>query len=481
MDLKEKNGSQFDEMSMDDINFNVPRQGQRVSARVIAVEDDLIYLDLNAQTEGRIYLNEFTKKPVKSFHELGIKVGDTVNAEIKKVQDDPALILLSRLSLLQEEHFEELEEALKEEKIISARVKDSNKGGLVLQYYAYELFLPRSLLDHELFEKKEELVGTELEVIISEIKPGRGRRARPNIIASRKPIFEAARQAAYEERLELRQEELEEINTGDVLTGTVEKLEPHAASIKFDHVIGLLRISQVSHYRIEKLEDVLALGEEVRVKVIKKEGNRLDLSVKALLPTPFEEFVQTHKVGDTVTGKVFQKLPFGLRIEVARDVIGLLHKSEYSWNPNDNFDAFVTHGDEVELVIIQIDKKRERINLSKKSLEENPWRNVTLKRFEVTNVKIVEFKEEHVVVEAQGVEAIIKNDELGLEKGRPEEYYAVDDVLEAVVTKIDRRQWALELSVKQVKEIAARQEYQKHIEDQDDEGGFTIGDIIDSE
>ena len=481
MDLKEKNGSQFDEMSMDDINFNVPRQGQRVSARVIAVEDDLIYLDLNAQTEGRIYLNEFTKKPVKSFHELGIKVGDTVNAEIKKVQDDPALILLSRLSLLQEEHFEELEEALKEEKIISARVKDSNKGGLVLQYYAYELFLPRSLLDHELFEKKEELVGTELEVIISEIKPGRGRRARPNIIASRKPIFEAARQAAYEERLELRQEELEEINTGDVLTGTVEKLEPHAASIKFDHVIGLLRISQVSHYRIEKLEDVLALGEEVKVKVIKKEGNRLDLSVKALLPTPFEEFVQTHKVGDTVTGKVFQKLPFGLRIEVARDVIGLLHKSEYSWNPNDNFDAFVTHGDEVELVIIQIDKKRERINLSKKSLEENPWRNVTLKRFEVTNVKIVEFKEEHVVVEAQGVEAIIKNDELGLEKGRPEEYYAVDDVLEAVVTKIDRRQWALELSVKQVKEIAARQEYQKHIEDQDDEGGFTIGDIIDSE
>lgn len=481
MDLKEKNGSQFDEMSMDDINFNVPRQGQRVSARVIAVEDDLIYLDLNAQTEGRIYLNEFTKKPVKSFHELGIKVGDTVNAEIKKVQDDPALILLSRLSLLQEEHFEELEEALKEEKIITARVKDSNKGGLVLQYYAYELFLPRSLLDHELFEKKEELVGTELEVIISEIKPGRGRRARPNIIASRKPIFEAARQAAYEERLELRQEELEEINTGDVLTGTVEKLEPHAASIKFDHVIGLLRISQVSHYRIEKLEDVLALGEEVKVKVIKKEGNRLDLSVKALLPTPFEEFVQTHKVGDTVTGKVFQKLPFGLRIEVARDVIGLLHKSEYSWNPNDNFDAFVTHGDEVELVIIQIDKKRERINLSKKSLEENPWRNVTLKRFEVTNVKIVEFKEEHVVVEAQGVEAIIKNDELGLEKGRPEEYYAVDDVLEAVVTRIDRRQWALELSVKQVKEIAARQEYQKHIEDQDDEGGFTIGDIIDSE
>ena len=481
MDLKKKEKSQFDEMSMEDLKVNVPRQGERVSARVVGVEDELIYLDLHAQTEGRIYLNEFTKKPVSSFHELGIKEGDMVTAEIKKVQDEPALILLSRLSMVSEEHFEELEDAMKNETIITAKVKASNKGGLVLTYHTFDLFLPRSLLDHELFEIKDELIGTELEVIVSEIKPGRGRNRRPNIIVSRKPIFEAARQAAYEERMELRLAELDQINTGDVLTGTIEKLEPHAATVKFEHVMGLLRISQVSHYRIDKLEDVLSLGEEVKVRVIKKEGNRLDLSIKVLLPTPFEEFAAKHKVGDTVMGKVFQKLPFGLRIEVARDVIGLLHRSEYSWNPNDNFDAHVTHGDEVELAIIQIDKNRERINLSRKALEENPWRNVTLKRFDITKVKITEFKEDEVVIEAQGVEGVIKNEELGLEKGRPEEYHAVGDELEAVVTRVDRRGWILELSVKQVREIAARQEYQKHIEDQDDEGGITIGEIIEGE
>lgn len=193
-----------------------------------------------------------------------------VSAEIKKVQDDPALILLSRLSMVSEEHFEELEDALKTEEVIKAKVDGFNSGGLTLKYHSYDLFLPRSLLDHELYDNRENIVGQELEVIVSEIKPGRGRNRRPNIIVSRKPIFEAARQQAYEERMELRKEELGEINTGDVITGTVEKLEPHAATIKFEHVMGLLRISQVSHYRIDKIEDILSLGEEVTVKVIKK-------------------------------------------------------------------------------------------------------------------------------------------------------------------------------------------------------------------
>ena len=483
MDLKNKNASQFDEMSMDDLmnlKVNVPRVGQKVKARVVKILDEgrLLLLDLNAQTEGRIYLEQYTKKPVNSFKELGIKVGDEVTAEIKKVQDDPALILLSRLGLVSEEHLSELEDALKNETIITTKVKSSNKGGLVLGYHSYELFLPKSLLDHELYEKREELTGTDLEVVVSEIKPSRGRNRKPNIIASRKPIFEAERQAAYEERMELRLEELDKINTGDILVGTIEKLEPHAATVKFEHVMGLLRISQVSHYRIDKLEDVLSIGDEVRVKVIKKEGNRLDLSVKALLPTPFEEFAATHKVGDKVTGKVVQKLPFGLRIEVARDVVGLLHRSEYSWNPNDNFDAHVVHGDQVDLVIIQIDKKRERINLSKKALEDNPWKNVTIRREQITDAKILKFTESHVVVEVQGVEGTIANDEMGLEKGRPEEYFAVGDVLEAVAIKVDRRSWLLELSLKRVQEIAARQEVQKHLAEQDDESGITIGEIL---
>ena len=481
MDLKDKKTSQFEEMSMDDLTVFIPRIGQRVNAEVVLVEDTLLYLDLNAQTEGRIYLNEFTKKKVESFHELGIKVGDIVTAEIKKVQDDPALILLSRLSMVSEEHFEELEEALKTEQTITAKIKGSNTGGLVLTYHTYELFLPKSLLDHDLYDKRDEIVGQDLEVVVSEIKPGRGRNRRPNIIVSRKPIFEAARQAAYEERMELRKDELDTINTGDVITGTVEKLEPHAATVKFEHVMGLLRISQVSHYRIDKIEDILSLGEEVTVKVIKKEGNRLDLSVKALQPTPYEEYVSQHSVGDTVTGKVIEKTVYGIKIEVARDVVGLLHRSQYSWNPNDNFAAHVTYGDEIELAIMSVEPKKRRISFSRKALVENPWRNVNLRRNDIVKGKILEFHEEHIVLEVQGVEGIVKVEELGLEKGRPEDYYAVGDELEAVVIRIHPAKWEMELSVKQVKEIAARKEYRKHMENQDEDSGITIGEIIQGE
>jgi len=481
MDLKKKDKSQFEEMSMEDLKVFIPRAGQRVTAEVIAIEDNLLYLDLQAQTEGRIYLNEFTKKKVDSFHELGIKVGDMVSAEIKKVQDDPALILLSRLSMVSEEHFEELEDALKTEEVIKAKVDGFNSGGLTLKYHSYDLFLPRSLLDHELYDNRENIVGQELEVIVSEIKPGRGRNRRPNIIVSRKPIFEAARQQAYEERMELRKEELGEINTGDVITGTVEKLEPHAATIKFEHVMGLLRISQVSHYRIDKIEDILSLGEEVTVKVIKKEGNRLDLSVKALQPTPYEEYISKHNVGDTVLGKVVEKTVYGIKIEVARDVVGLLHRSQYSWNPNDNFASHVTHGDEIELAILSIEKDKRRISFSRKALEENPWRNVTLRRNDITTVKVLEVLEDQLTVEAQGVEGVIKLEELGLEKGRPEDYFAVGDEVEAVVIRIMPSRWYIELSVKRVKEIAAKKEVQKHLKAQDDDSGITIGEIFEGD
>lgn len=480
MDLKDKKKSQFADM-MEDTKINIPRQGQKVTAKVLKVEDNLIYLDLHAATEGRMYLDQYTKKNVETFHELGVKEGDLVTAEIKKVQDDPALILLSRLSLLKEEHFEELEDALKSKEHIKTKIKGANKYGLLLDFKGQELFLPRSLLDHELYNKRDEIIGDELEVIVESISKGRGRR-KLSIIATRKPIFEAARQKAYEERQAKRQEQLDNINTGDILTGVVDRLEPHAATIKFGLVNGLLRISQVTHYRIDKIEDVLSKGDEITVKVIKKEGNRLDLSVKALVPTPFEEFAEEYKVGDTIEGKIVQKLVFGLRVEVARGVVALLHKSEYSWNPNSNFDAHVVVGDKITLKIINIDKKRERINLSKKALEENPWKNVTLRRNSITEVTLEEITEEGLKVRAQGVEAFIPVDELGLEKGRPEDYYAVGDKFEAVVTKIDRKSWSLELSVKRVKEIAAKQEVRQHIAKQKAEDtGQTIGDIVEAQ
>jgi len=259
----------------------------------------------------------------------------------------------------------------------------------------------------------------------------------------------------------------------------VDKIEPHAATIRFNFVVGLLRISQVSHFRIEKIEDALTLGQEVEVKVIKKEGNRLDLSMKALQKTPYEMFYQNHKVGDTVTGTVFQKLPFGIIVEVAKDVRGLLHKNEFSWNPNDNFEAYVKIGEELTLAIIQLDAKKERIALSKKALEDNPWKNVSIKRGDVVSAKVTAVSKEGVKVEVQGVEGDIQASELAVEKiNKPEDYFAVGDEVNAVVTEVNRDSWSLKLSIRRILEKAERASYEQYLEEDESEKNPTLGDLF---
>ncbi|MGB0175485.1 MAG: S1 RNA-binding domain-containing protein, partial [Acholeplasmataceae bacterium] len=293
-------------------------------------------------------------------------------------------------------------------------------------------------------------------------------------------IFEQARQEAYEARMKARQDELDSIKTGDIIKGLVEKVEPHAATVKFDHVIGLLRISQVSHHRIEKLSDVLSKGEEVEVKVIKKEGNRLDLSMKALQPSPYEKFANEHHVGETMKGVVVQKLPFGIIVELSLDVRGLLHKSEFSWNPNDNYDAYVKIGEEVELAIIAIDPKKEKVGLSRKSLLDNPWRDVTVKRGDIVKAPIIALERNHLVVNVQGADGIIKQEELSTDKiGKPEEHFVVGDEVEAYVMKADKSTWTMELSIKRVKEKELRADFEKFMEeDKEEDAGFTIGELF---
>jgi small subunit ribosomal protein S1 len=449
--------------------------GQIVEGTVIKVEENTIYLDVQYTTEGKIHLDNYDKPAPDTF--IGfIKEGQKVKAKVQKITDDPAQILLSRLPLLIEEKFDEIAALVETGETVKAKVKKILDKGLILNYGGHEVFLPYSLLDYDLLENKDALKNKTLEIqIIEATRKGRSKR----IVGSRKVVFERERQEAYEQRLKDRQNELEDINTGDVLKGTVDKIEKHAATVRFDHVVGLLRISQVSHHRIEKIEDVLSLGQEIEVKVIKKEGNRLDLSMKALEPTPYESFYEAHKVGDTVTGTVFQKLPFGIIVEVAKDVRGLLHKNEFSWNPNDNFESFVKIGDEVTLSIIQMDPKKERIALSKKALEDNPWKNFTAKRGDVVSAKVTSVTKDGIEVEVQGATGFIHVSELSNERiGKPEDYFAIGDEVKAVITDANRDQWQLKLSIKRILEQQERASYEQYLEDDQEAETTTIGDLF---
>lgn len=454
-------------------DFKVIRPGQIVEGEVISVKPNVIYVDIKAQAEGIIYLNSYDKPAPTDFTQV-VKVGDRVKAKVSRVneRDDSFEILLTRLPLLNEKKYDIIEEAYREKTELTTVVKSFNDKGLILNYEDIEIFIPYTLLDFELKDKKEALKGTTLNVLIEEYKPGR----RPKIIATRKPIYERLRQEAMEKRQHERQEELDHINTGDVLEGTVESFEAHAAFIRFNHVSGMLRISQVSHYRIDKIEDALKKGEKVTVKVIKKEGNRLDLSMKALLKTPYQSYIDDHKVGETVKGKIVSKLPFGVLVELARDVKGLLHKNEYSWNPKDNFDAYLKIGDDIEVAIISKDAKKEKIALSKKAIEHNPWVGLNLRVGEEINVRVESVSKDGINVSFESVDGFIPSNEASLEKINIMDHFNHGDNVKAMVTEFSRENWVLKLSIRRLQDREQRAHFEKYLnEDQSD--NVTLGDL----
>lgn len=457
-------------------DFIIPKKGQIIEGEVFQVKKNYVLLDINAATEGTIYAEYFDRPAPEDLRKV-IKKGDKVRAKVEKISEDDrsSLIMLSRLPLLHEKNMEKIQKAFDEKLEIETVVKSANDKGLVLNFEGIELFLPYSLLDFELKDQKDKLIGQSLVVLIEEFKTDR---KRPKLIATRKPIFEARRQEEQQQRQEARQEELETIITGAVLEGVVESFETHAAFVRFEHVSGMLRISQVSHHRIDKIEDVLEIGQKVQVKVIKKEGNRLDLSMKALQPTPYEAYLKAHKVGETVKGKVVSKLPFGILVELDRDVKGLLHKSEYSWNPQSNFDAYIKIDDEIEAVILSKDAKKERISLSKKVLEDNPWAKLNLKVGQDIEVRIEEVTKEEVKVSFESVDGIIpKNEAHNDPKVNIDEYYQVGDTVKAKVIEFNKQNWVLKLSVKRLLNLQERQEFEKYMGDADEAESLTLGDI----
>ncbi len=458
-------------------DFIFPKKGQIIEGEVFQVKKNVILVSLNAATEGTIYAEHYDNPAPDDLTKL-VKVGDKIRAKVTKVSegDDSSAILLSRLPLLNEKKLETIIEAYEKKSEIETTVKSFNDKGLVLLFEGYELFLPYSLLDFELKDQKEKLVGKKLVVVIEEYKADR---KRPKLIATRKPIYEVQRAKDQEERNKNRLEELEHIQTGSILEGVVESFEAHAAFVRFNHVSGMLRISQVSHHRVDKIDEYLTKGQKVTVKVIKKEGNRIDLSMKALLPTPYQAYLETHKVGQTVKGKVVSKLPFGVLVELARDVKGLLHKNEYSWNPKANFDAYIKIDDEIEVVILSKDVKKEKIALSKKAIEHNPWEKISLKNGETVEVRVESVSKEGIVVSYEGVDGFIPAFEAHNDpKVNINDHYQIGDVIKAKVIEFSKENWVLKLSVKKILNAEARAEFEKYLGDDQLADAVTLGDIF---
>ncbi len=350
-----------EEMTMSEVlsmaNFDLPAVNDVIEGEVVRVTNQEVTVDIHGATEGTIYLNELTLDKVDSAKDV-VKIGDKIKAMIKKVDDEQ--ILLSRRALLEYERFQELKTAFEKGETLVAKVERVVKGGLIVNI-GLEAFLPANMIDVKYVSDLNQYVSQEIPVRIVEFN-ARNRK----IKVSRKMVIAEQLKAA-------RDEQFSTLALGEIVEGEVVRIEKYGAFVRFGSLEGLVHISEISHLPVANVEDALTVGQKVSAKVIKIDGTKLQLSIKATLMTPFEQFASTHQVGDVLDGQVVRLMDFGAFVEVTVGVEGLVHLSELSWDHKAKLDEVVSEGQTVRVRILSMDNKNHRLALSIKQVEQDPW------------------------------------------------------------------------------------------------------------
>lgn len=438
----------------------------KITGTVYKVTKNEVTVDIGYVTEGTIYLNELTKKPVDSCEEV-VSEGDEIEVIVKKVDDENSIVLLSRLAIEEGSAFDTLQTYFDEDTTFEANVIKTNKGGLILTAIGYDrLFMPIGEISTDFISSLDGYVGKTLKVRVIEIKRNR-------VVVSHKVVEREALKEA-------KKEELKTIKKGDVLEGEITKILPYGAFVRFGQVEGLLHISEISHHNVKNVNDVLKEGETVTVKVIDQKNDKRSLSLKALEKTPWQLFSENHKVGEEITGKVVKKMQFGMLLEVEQDVVGMLNRYDYSWDPRKNLAGEVEVDDEITVKIISIDPKNRKMTLSKKHLEYNPWEDIQVKVGESVSGEVKTIQDNGAIVEVNGVNAFLPIGEISDKHiANVSDELKEGDVIKATVLRFDKRAWQMVISKKVHEEAQVRNEYKKHLksENQDDRTQ-TLGELF---
>ena len=353
------------------------KKGDKVTGTVSKIENDKVYVDVaGAQYDCVILRNQITRKPFENIEEV-LSVGDEIEAQVtgiradreKRSEDVPGVIYLSHKILenaefrkLMELSWTQLIEKFEKGEFITATVSGQTKGGLLADVEGLRAFIPGSYIDTKFRKDLSKFVGQEYTFKIEEVDK------------DKKKIILNRRVSVEEERAKKVAEVYGNINEGDVIEGKVSRITDFGAFINLGEVDGLLHISEISHARVSKVSDVLAVGDVVKVAVISvdKENEKISLSAKTLLPTQWEVARATIKVGDVLEGVVRNTTAFGAFVEVMDDVEGLVHISQLSHERVDNVEDVLKKGDKVTVKVLDIDFENERLSLSIKELQEKP-------------------------------------------------------------------------------------------------------------
>ena len=432
-----------------DETLNKIQEHQVVEGTVISVDKKEVVVNIGYKSDGIIPASEFRYNP-------DLKPGDKVEVYVENQEDKRGQLVLSHKKARLQKSWENINKALENDEVIQGYIKSRTKGGMIVDVFGIEAFLPGSQIDVHPIRDYDVFVGKTMEFKIVKIN-----QEFRNVVVSHKALIEAELEAQ-------RKEIISHLEKGQILEGTVKNITSYGVFVDLGGVDGLVHITDLSWGRVSDPHEVVTLDEKINVVILDfdEDKKRIALGIKQLTPHPWDSLDPNLKVGDHVKGKVVVMADYGAFVEIQPGVEGLIHVSEMSWSQHlRSAQEFMKVGDEVEAVILTLDRDERKMSLGIKQLKEDPWETIEVK-YPVGSkhiAKVRNFTNFGIFVELEeGVDGLIHISDLSWTKKvkHPSEFTSQGSEIEVVVLEIDKENRRLSLGHKQL-ESNPWDEYEK--------------------
>ena len=424
-----------------DETLNKVADHQVVDGKVISVDKKEVVVNIGYKSDGIIPSAEFRYNP-------DLKEGDVVEVYVESVEDKSGKLLLSHKKARLSKAWDRVNAALDNEEIVQGYIKCRTKGGMIVDVFGIEAFLPGSQIDVHPIRDYDQFVGKTMEFKVVKIN-----QEFRNVVVSHKALIEAELEAQ-------KQEIISKLEKGQILEGTVKNITSYGVFVDLGGVDGLIHITDLSWGRVDDPKKVVELDQKINVVILDfdEEKKRIALGLKQLTPHPWDALDPDLKVGDHIKGKVVVIADYGAFVEVQPGVEGLIHVSEMSWSQHlRSAQEFLKVGDEVEAVILTLDRDERKMSLGIKQLKEDPWETIDVKYpiGSKHNAKVRNFTNFGVFVELEeGVDGLIHISDLSWTKKvkHPSEFTKVGEPIDVIVLDIDKENRRLSLGHKQLED-----------------------------
>jgi small subunit ribosomal protein S1 len=435
---------------------------QVLDGTVVNITDREVVVDINFKSDGVISFNEFK-------YNLELKVGDTVEVLVEKQEDKNGQLVLSHRRARVLRAWEKVNVALETGEVVNGQISSRTKGGMIVDVFGIECFLPGSQIDVKPIRDYDDYVGKKMEFKIVKVNE-----AFRNVVVSHKALIEADLAVQTKDIMS-------KLEKGQVLEGTVKNITSYGVFIDLGGIDGLIHITDLSWGRISHPDEIVSLDETINVVILEfdQAKSRIQLGLKQLGAHPWDNLDENLKVGDEVDGKVVVVADYGVFVELQTGVEALLHVSEMSWSTHlRSANDFYKKGDAVKAQILTLDKETRKMSLGVKQLFPDPWANITA-TFPVGSqhkVLVKNFTNFGIFVElVEGIDGLVHISDLSWTKKikHPAEFTQVDAMLDVVVLEIDKENRKISLGHKQLDDNPWEKYAKKFVSGQDYEATVT--------